>query len=79
MVWFWSLLIFFYIVFLATSLWLGYVKAVNKVGREAARRNIRHKIPVLVLIALSPVIPFLGSYTWVSLSIYMCLLFYFNK
>lgn len=86
MVLFLSISILFCIVFLATPLCLGYVKAVNKVGHEVARRNIRHRIPALVLIALNPIIPFLGAvssflgaYIWVSLFIYWCLLFYFCK
>lgn len=71
MVWLWSFLIFFFfIVVIATSFGFGYVKAVDMVGREAARRNLRYIVlSTLVACAFGLVIPFLGKYGWVILNI----------
>jgi hypothetical protein len=40
MVW----LFIFWIVMAVTSVWLEYVRAVDVVGREAARRNLSHSL-----------------------------------
>jgi hypothetical protein len=64
---FWASLIFlFFIVFLATSIWFGYARAVDMVGREAAQRNLRHTLPNILLswFALALVASLLGTYGW---------------
>ena len=49
MVWLWGFLIFFFIVFIATSIWFGWVKAADMVGREAVRRNLRYTLLTMLL------------------------------
>jgi hypothetical protein len=72
MVWLWGFLIFFFfIVFISIPIWFGYLRAVDMVGREAARRHLRHVLPVLLLtFILGFVITFLGEQGWISLYIF---------
>jgi len=64
------LIFLFFIVFLAASIWFGYARAVDMVGREVAQRNLRHTLPnILIWFALALIISLLGNYGWVSLNI----------
>lgn len=70
MLWPWGFLIFFFIVFIATSFLFGWVRAADMVGREAVRRNLRYILLSMLLgCAFSFVILFLGKYRWVCLDI----------
>jgi polyferredoxin len=66
----WSFLLFV-VVSMAGSLWLGYVVGVQRVGREAAARNLRASTPWLILQLLSitaipSAILLFGMYRWIN-------------
>jgi hypothetical protein len=55
------------LIFMATGIGIGYAIAERMIGREAAHRNLRYVLPLLLFgFAIAFLIPLLGKYGWVS-------------
>jgi hypothetical protein len=69
MTWFLGFLVFFPVL-IAISLGVGYAIAAEIIGREAAQRNLRHVLPLLLFgFAIAFLIPWFGKNGWISFHI----------